>query len=139
MPGIDMSYDDPNYTVIRQHQAHTANLAKIGRQNELGFRSRVACVVTQITAIVQGSVVPTATVILTLLFNASVAAILTLEESLSQTIGTFTMTANRTLTSFTDNYAIDLAATFSADASVAVSYEYRIVPGATFSLAAALA
>ena len=134
-----MNYDDANYTTIRQHTHSTTDLGKIGRHSELTFRSRVACVVTQISAIVQGSLVPTATVILTLLFNGSVAAILTLEESLSQTIGTFTMSALRTLTSFTDRYEIDLAATFSADASVCVSYEYRIVPGSTFSLAAALA
>ena len=139
MPGIDFSYDHPNYTIIRQQTHSTPDLAKVGMQNILTFRSRVACVVTQITAIVQGSLIPTATVILTLLFNGSIAAILTLEESINQTIGTFTMTALRTLTSFTDRYEVNLAATFSADSSVCVSYEYRIVPGSTFSLAAALA
>lgn len=136
MPELAQSYDHPNYTVIRQHQATASSAA--GALNALTFRSRVACVVTQITAIMGGSIVGTATVILTLLFNNSVAAVLTLEESINEFIGTFTMTANRTLTTFTDNYRVMASAALTADVHISVSYEYRIVPGSTFSLAAAL-
>ena len=140
MASKSMSYEDPNYTLIRQHQAHSAagELGNIGIKPGLTFRSRVAAVVTQISAIMQGSVVPSATVILTLLFNGSVAAVLTLEESINQTIGTFTLTANRTLTTFSDRFEVSTVASFSADASIAISYEYRIVPGSTFSLNAVL-
>ena len=131
---MDFAYDHPNYTVMRQsHQAS----ASATSMPALSFRSRVACVVTQITAILTGTLPGTTTVILTLLFNNSVAAILTLEESINQNIGTFTLTANRTLSSFTDRFEVDANAAVSA-AYVAVCYEYRIVPGATYSLFAAI-
>ena len=136
MAEISQSYDHPNYTTIRQHQA--ASAVASGSNPALGFRSQVACVVTQITAILGGSLVGSATVILTLLFNNSVAAILTLEESINEEIGTFTMSANRTLSSFTDGYRIMANAALTGDTQVHVEYQYRIVPGATFSLAAAL-
>ena len=136
MPSIDQSYDHPNYTVMRIHQACAASAA--GALPALTFRSRVACVVTQITAILGGSIVGTATVILTLLFNNSVAAVLTLEESINEYIGTFTMTANRTLTTFTDNYRVMANAALTADVHISVEYQYRVVPGSVFSLAASL-
>lgn len=133
---LDFSYDHPNYTLIRQ-SVHSAAVAS-GSIPALSFRSRVACVVTQITAILGGSLVGSTTIILTLLFNNSVAAVLTLEESINEFVGTFTMSANRTLTSFTDGYRVSANAALSGDTQVTVEYEYRIVPGSTFSLAAAL-
>jgi hypothetical protein len=137
MPAIDFSYDHPNYTIIRQSCHSAATTTAIAAQPGLTFRSRVACVVTQITAILGGTV-STTTLIITLLFNNSVAALLTLEESINQTIGTFTLGANYTLTSFTDRFEVGVGAGASAP-YITVSYEYRIVPGSTFSLASAIA
>jgi hypothetical protein len=67
-----------------------------------------------------------------------VAAVLTLEESLNTSNAVFTLTANRTLTALTDRLEISTNATFSADANISVVYEYRIVPGSTYSLFAAI-
>lgn len=140
MAASSFNYDDPNYTIIRQESKTTAcgELGSAALKSSLTFRSKVAAVVTQITATTGGSTVLTTTVILTLLHNGSVAAILTLEESLNTTTGVFTLTANRTLTAFTDRLEISTNATFSADANISVVYEYRVVPGATFSLFAAI-
>lgn len=136
MAALEFSYDHPNYTIIRQHMGSAATTTATAAQHGLTFRSRVACVVTQITAILGGTV-STTTLIITLLFNGSIAALLTLEESINEFIGTFTMTANRTLTSFTDRYEVGVGAGASAP-QLCVSYEYRIVPGSVFSLAAVL-
>src|SRR3990167_8558185 len=115
MASTDMSYDNPNYTVIRQESKTTANLATAGLQTELTFRSHVACVVTQISATTGGSAVLSATLILTLLHNGSVAAVLTLEESINTTVGVFTLTANRTLSAITDRMEVSINATISGD------------------------
>ena len=137
MASVSMAYDDPNYTLIRQSIHSAATTTATTNQPGLTFRSRVACVVTQITAILGGTV-STTTLIITLLFNGSVAALLTLEESINEFIGTFTLTANRTLSSFTDRFEVGVGAGASAPAMTVV-YEYRIVPGSTFSLYSALA
>lgn len=138
MASASYQYDHPNYTVIRQQCLSTQDFATLGIQPMLTFRSRVACVVTHITATTGGSTVITATLILTLLHNGSVAAVLTLEESLNTSAAAFTLTANRTLTTLTDRLEVSTAATFSASAGVSVVYEYRIVPGSTYSLFAAI-
>lgn len=139
MADLSFQYDHPNYTVIRQETKSTADLLKIGMQSELTFRSHVACVVTQISATTGGSAVLSATLILTLLHNGSVAAVLTLEESLNTSVGVFTLTANRTLTAITDRFEVSTNSTLSGDCSVSVCYEYRIVPGSTYSLFGAIA
>lgn len=138
MASASFQYDHPNYTVIRQESKTSTNLASAGIKNELTFRSHVACVVTQVSATTGGSTVLSASVILTLTHNGSVAAILTLEESLNTSAAVFTLTANRTLTAITDRLEVSTNATFSADAGVSVVYEYRIVPGSTYSLFAAI-
>lgn len=137
MASLTASYDDPNYTIIRQSMHSAATTTATAAANGLTFRSRVACVVTQISAILGGTV-STTTLIITLLFNGSVAALLTLEESINEFIGTFTLSANRTLTSFTDRFEVGVGAGASAP-QLCVLYEYRIVPGSTFSLYSALA
>lgn len=140
MASADFNYDHPNYTIIRQ-ESHTTPVGELGSaayKPSLTFRSKVAAVVTQITATTGGSTVLSTTVILTLLHNGSVAAVLTLEESLNTTTGVFTLTANRTLTAMTDRLEISTNTTFSADAAITVVYEYRVVPGSTFSLFAAI-
>ena len=137
MASITMSYDDPNYTTIRQ-SVHSASVATASANVPgLTFRSRVACVVTQVTAILGGTVATT-TLIITLLFNGSIAALLTLEESIKEFVGTFTLVTNRTMTTFTDRIEIGAGAAASAP-YISVVYEYRIVPGVTFSLYSALA
>ena len=140
MAATSFQYDHPSYTAMRQESKTTAfgELGSAGFKPCLTFRSRVACVVTQVSAVVGGSTVLSTTVILTLLHNGSVAAILTLEESLNLTNGVFTLTANRTLTALTDRLEISTNTTFSADAAITVVYEYRIVPGSTYSLFAAI-
>lgn len=137
MPSINMTYDDPNYTLIRQSIHSAATTTATANQPGLTFRSRVACVVTQVSAILGGTV-STTTLIITLLFNGSVAALLTLEESINEFVGTFTLGSNRTLTSLTDRFEVGVGAGASAP-QITVVYEYRIVPGSTFSLASALA
>lgn len=130
------NYDHPNYTIIRQSVHSAATTTATAAQHGLTFRSRVACVVTGISAILGGTV-STTTLIITLLFNGSIAALLTLEESINEFVGTFTMSANRTLSSLTDRFEVGVGAGASAP-QITVVYEYRIVPGATFSLAAQL-
>ena len=128
MPSFSQQYDHPNYTVIRQESKTTSqgSLALLGLKPELTFRSKVACVVTQISATTGGSLVPSTTLILTL------------EESLNTTAGVFTLAANRTLTAVTDRLEVSVNVTVSADAAVSVVYEYRIVPGSTYSLYTAI-
>lgn len=138
MASLDFSYDNENYTLIRQ-ECKTGTSAAAGGIPALSFRSKVACVVTGIYAIVGGSLVMTASLILTLLFNNSVRAVLTLQSTINELAESFTLTANQTMTSMTDNFRVSSAAAYSADGEVTVVYEYRIVPGSTYSLIAALA
>lgn len=133
MASIDMSYDDPNYTVIRQHLA-TGQVAATGVQSALAFRSKVAAVVTGVFAIVQS--VATGTLILTLLVDGSVAAVLTLQNSINEGGQTFTLAANRTLAAMTGR--IDISTPTHATGNVQVEYQYRLVPASTFSVNAAI-
>jgi hypothetical protein len=138
MASQSMSYDDPSYTVVRQ-ECKTSAVSAAGNQPVLTFRSKVACVVTGIHAIMGGSLAVTASMILTLLFNQSVRAVLTLNSTINELAESFTLTTNQTLTSMTDSFTVSTAAAYSADGHVSVIYEYRIVPGSTYSLNAALA
>jgi len=128
------NYDHPNYTVIRE-EMHSA-VAAAGVIPALSFRSRVAAVVTGI-GVVLGSVSGTASLILTLLHNGSVAAVLTLSNSANEVSREFTLTVNRTLTSLTDRFEVS-GPTGATSGKVTVCYQYRIVPGATYSLNAAI-
>lgn len=127
-----MQYDHPNYTTIRQECKSVAPSAA-GSQAPLTFRSRVAAVVTSVSAILGGSLTPTTTLILTLLFNASVAAILTVTKTVNETLAVFTLTSNRTLAAVTDRFDVSTNAAVSADCVLSVIYEYRIVPGSTIT------
>jgi hypothetical protein len=131
----DMAYDHPTYTVMRQFIGTSAALAG-GNAVEapLSFRTRVAAVVTGISVILAS--IGSGSAILTLMFNGSVAAALTLgSASANENIKDFTMTANRTMTSMTDRYEISSS---KDKGQVTVIYQYKVVPGATYSLAAAL-
>lgn len=138
MAGIDVSYDHPNYTTMRQ-ECKTVAATNAGNQAGLTFRSKVACVVTGIYAIMGGSLAVTTSMILTLLFNNSVRAVLTLQSTVNELAESFTLTTNQTLTSMTDSFRVSSAAAYSADGEISVVYEYRIVPGSVYSLIAALA
>ena len=134
MASIDQQYDHPNYTLIRQHLA-TGQIAATGVQQALAFRSKVAAVVTGVFAIVQS--VGTGTLILTLTVDGSVAAILTLQNSVNEGGQTFTLAANRTLAAMTGR--IEISTPTHATGNVQVEYQYRLVPGSTFSVNAAIA
>ena len=137
MPGIEPSYDHPNYTTMRQ-EVKTEAVTNAGNKHNLTFRSKVACVVTGIYAVMGGSIAVTASMILTLLFNNSVRAVLTLQSTINELAESFTLTTNQTLTAMTDSFMVSTAAAYTADGHVSVVYEYRIVPGAVYSLNAAL-
>ena len=135
---ITQSYDHPNYTTMRQHVA-TEVATVAGIKHNLTFRSHVACVVTGIFAIMGGSLAVTASMILTLLFNNSVRAVLTLQSTINELAESFTLTTNQTMTAMTDSFTVSSAAAYSADGGISVIYEYRIVPGSTYTLNAPLA
>lgn len=134
MAALEQNYDNPNYTLIRQHLA-TGQIAATGVQSALAFRSKVAAVVTGVFAIVQS--VGTGTLILTLLVDGSVAAILTLQNSINEGGQTFTLSANRTLAAMTGR--IDISTPTHATGNIQVEYQYRLVPASTFSVNAAIA
>ena len=134
MAAHDLAYDDPNYTLIRQHLA-TGQIAATGVQSALAFRSRVAAVVTGVFAILQS--VGTGTLILTLTVDGSVAAILTLQNSINEGGQTFTLAANRTLAAMTGR--IDISTPTHVTGNLQVEYQYRLVPVSTFSVNAAIA
>ena len=133
MAALDFNYDHPNYTIIRQHLA-TGQIAATGVQSGLAFRSKVAAVVTGVFAILQS--VGTGTLLLTLLVDGSVAAILTLQNSINEGGQTFTLAANRTLAAMTGR--IDISTPTHATGNLQIEYQYRLVPGSTFSVNAAI-
>ena len=137
MAGIDVHYSHPTYTVMRQ-EVKTEVATVAGIKHNLTFRSKVACVVTGIYAIMGGSLAVTASMILTLLFNNSVRAVLTLQSTINELAEAFTLTTNQTMTGMTDNFTVSSAAAYSADGGISVIYEYRIVPGSVYSLIAVL-
>jgi hypothetical protein len=138
MATIDMAYDHPTYTTMRQQACSSTALTSAGVVPNLTFRSRVKAIVTGVYAVMAGSIAVTASMILTLLFNGSARAILTLQSTINETMESFTLTANTTLASGSDRLEISTAAAYSADGRVDVVYEYKIAPGTTYSLAAAL-
>ena len=133
MASLDLPYDDPNYTLIRQHLA-TGQIAATGVQSALAFRSKVAAVVTGVFAIVQS--VGTGTLILTLLVDGSTAAILTLQNSVNEGGQTFSLSANRTLAAMSGR--IDISNPTHVTGNIQVEYQYRLVPVSTFSVNAAI-
>lgn len=137
MASVTKSYDSADYTIIRQ-ECKTEVATSAGNKSALTFRSRVACVVTGVTAIMGGSLAATASMILTLLFNNSVRAVLTLQSTINELAESFTLTTNQTMAAMTDSFRVSTAAAYSADSEVSVIYEYRIVPGSTYSLIADL-
>lgn len=138
MAGVDVNYNHPNYTTMRQ-ESKTGTSAAAGGIPALTFRSKVACVVTGIYAVAGGSINGTTSMILTLLFNNSVRAILTLQSTINELAEAFTLTANQTMTAMTDSFRVSSSAAISADTEVTVVYEYRIVPGSVYSVIAAIA
>jgi len=130
MPTVSMAYDNPNYTQIRQENKTKHPITAVGVQHELTWRSHVAAVVTGIFVVLASAA--TGSLILTLLMNGSVAAILTLCNTANTAVRTFTLTVNRTLAAMTDR--IEIATPTHNTGALSVVYEYRIVPGSTYSL-----
>lgn len=135
MPVNSMSYDHPAYTVVHQDVMSANAPASPGIMHALTFRSRVAAVVTGIGAVLE-SASGTGSLILTLLIDGSVAAVLTLSNSANEVAREFTLTANRTITSLAQR--IQVATPTHSTGAVSVIYQYRVVPGADFSLNAAI-
>lgn len=133
MATATFEYNHPTYTYVRD-DIHTA-VAAAGVIPALTFRSRVAAVVTGI-GVCLGSVSGTASLILTLLMNGSVAAVLTLSNSANEVAREFTLTSLRTLTSITDRFEVS-GPTGATTGKITVDYQFRIVPGATYSINAA--
>lgn len=136
MPTQSNAYDHENYTIHRQ-SCRSATAAAAGVLHDLTFRTMVAATVTKI-GVVLGVVSGTATLILTLLHNGSVAAILTLSNSANEVAREFTLSVNRTLTALTDRFEVSVGTAGATTGAVSVVYQYRIVPGSDFSLNAAL-
>ncbi len=98
----NMPYDHPTFTIVRQ-EGRAVQIGAVAVIPLAGFRSKLKAIVTSVSAAVES--LASATIILTLLFNGSVAAVLTLTHSVN-TLKTFTLTANRTLDTMADNFAV---------------------------------
>ncbi len=132
MASSDYQYDHANYKV--HHQAvMSAAVAAAGVVPQLTFRSLVKATVTKIGVMLNS--VSSVTLILTLLIDGSILAILTLSNSANEVAREFTLTANRTLDTFVNRLEVSGA---KDKGDLTVIYQYRIVPGTTFSLAAAI-
>jgi hypothetical protein len=132
MPSLDFNYDHPNYTVFRQHAVNCTNTTA-GTQADLQFRSNVKAVVTKV-GVVLGSV-SSVTLLITLLHNGSIAAILTLSNSANEVAREFTLSVNRTLDTILDRFDISTA---KDKGKFMVVYDYRISPGSSYDLNAAI-
>ena len=116
------SYDDPNYTVVRQQCTAiddiAASTAQFGK-----FRSRVAVVITAAT-IVAHSQASVAKVVYTVLRNSSVNATITIASATSA--GAYTTTSlDMTLLSAGDLVSV---LSDSGGGEYQVLYEYQILP-----------
>lgn len=138
MATLQLNYDHPTYTTMRQESKSIAPTAA-GSQANLTFRSRVQCVVTGISAILGGSLTPTTTLILTILHNNSVMAIVTVTKTINESLAVATLTANRTLAAVTDSICVSTNAAVSADCVLSVIYEYKILPGQDYTIYSAIA
>ncbi len=118
----NMPYDHSAFTVVME-EGRAAQIGATGVVPLAGFRSKLKAIVTSISAVV--SSLATGTVILTLEFNGSVAAILTLTNSVN-TLSTFTLTANRTLDTMADHFNVSTPT--HATGQIYVIYQYHVVP-----------
>lgn len=134
---VSTSYSHPNFTQIRQECKSVAPSAA-GNQAGLAFRSRVACIVTGVSAILGGSLTPTTTLLLTILFSNSVAGVLTVTKTINESLAVATLVTNRTM-GITDSFMISTNAAVSADCVLSVIYEYKIVPGTDYTTASIIA
>jgi len=119
----NIRYDHPSFQVIRQ-EGRAVQIAATGVMNGASFRSKLKAIVTGISAILNSA--GTGTLILTLLFNGSVAAVLTLNNTPNTAVGNFTLTSNRTLDALTDKF--DVSVVTHATGKIYVSYQYHITP-----------
>lgn len=116
-------YDNPTFLIVRE-AARLISIAATGNQRAANFRSKLKALVTSITAIVESA--GTATHILTLLFNGSVAAILTIGNTANANISTFTLSTNYTMADMTDLFQVSSGV--NSTGKVYVIYQYKILP-----------
>lgn len=135
MASTSNAYDHPNYSQIRQ-EVKTHTITATGTQHPLTFRSSVQAAVTHI-GVMLGGIATTGSLILTLFHNGSVWAVMTLSNSANEVARVFTLSAERTLLSLGDR--IEVGTPTHTTGTVSVVYQYRVSPGATFSLHGAFA
>jgi hypothetical protein len=116
------SYDDPNYSMVRQVCTAVDDIA--ASTTQFGkFRSRVACVVNA-AVIVAVSAASVAKVIYTILRNSSINTTVTIVSATSS--GAYTLTAlDMTLLSAGDLISV---LSDSGGGEYQVLYEYQILP-----------
>lgn len=119
----NLPYDHPSFRILRT-AGRSLQIAATGVQVGASFRSKLKAIVTGIFAIVNSAA--TGTIILTLLFNGSVAAVLTLGNTANQNNAGFTLTSNRTLNDMTDKF--DISVVTHATGKIYVEYQFHIVP-----------
>ena len=117
------AYDDPNYTLTRQHCAPGADVAS--GVNFASFRSRVKVVVNSITAVIT-SAASAASAVYTVLRNASANTTFTFG---SGTAGNMTVISCAiTLESAGDLLSIKSG---QGGGEYQILYEYNVIPGAS--------
>lgn len=116
-------YDNPAFTVMRTESFQTAQVSN-GVIPGVSFRSKLKAIVTNISVVMQS--VASKTHLLTLLFNGSNAALLTLQKSANKTVATFTLTANRTMNDLTDRF--EVSAAVADKGKMYFVFQYLIVP-----------
>lgn len=115
-------YDSPSFTVTRV-DGRSIQIAALGVLLNAQFRSKLKCLVTGIDVILASA--GTLTQILTLLFNGSVAALLTLAATANQNPASFPLTSNYELDTLADRF--EISAGTATTGQIYVVYQYRIV------------
>lgn len=124
MATLQLAYDHPTHTVMRQETRH-CQIAATGVQRQATFRSKLKAIVTGIWLQVVSAA--TGSLIMTLTHNGSVMAIKTLGNTANENGPQgFTLTSNKTLDSITDR--LEIGTPTHATGEFCVVYEYKIVP-----------
>lgn len=116
-------YDHPTFLTLHEEHRAIALTNTNTVQRGATFRSALRCLVTNIYVILQS--VASKSQILTLLFNGSVAAVLTLGNTINQNIASFTLAINYEFATMVDRFEISPAANDAG--KIYVIYQYRIV------------
>lgn len=115
-------YDHPTHTIQRD-DGRSIQIAALGVLLGAQFRTKLRALVTNISVILASA--GTVTQVLTLLFNGSVAAILTLGATANQNPADFTLTSNYDMATLADRFEISSGA--ATTGQIYVVYQYRII------------